>query len=178
MISLEENLKNAIRSIPDYPKKGVVFRDLTTLWANGKLMRQAIDALYGYAKKKRPDKIVGIEARGFIVGAPLADRLGVGFVPARKLGKLPSKKLTIDYELEYGKQGLEIHSDAIENKERVIIVDDLLATGGTSNAARILVEKLGGNVVGFAFIVELSFLKGREKLKGYDVFSIVKYEKE
>lgn len=178
MISLEENLKNAIRSIPDYPKKGVVFRDLTTLWANGKLMRQAIDALYEYAKKKRPDKIVGIEARGFIVGAPLADRLGVGFVPARKLGKLPSKKLTIDYELEYGKQGLEIHSDGIEKKERVIIVDDLLATGGTSNAARILVEKLGGKVVGFAFIVELSFLKGRERLNGYDVFSIVKYEKE
>jgi adenine phosphoribosyltransferase len=113
MISLEDKLRKAIRSIPDYPKKGVVFRDLTTLWADGKLMKETLDVLHSYAIKKRPDKIVAIEARGFIVGAPLADRLGVGFVPARKLGKLPSKKLTIDYELEYGKQGLEIHSDGI-----------------------------------------------------------------
>ena len=141
-------------------------------------MKKTIDVLYKYAREKKPDKIVAIEARGFIVGAPLADRLGIGFVPARKLGKLPSKKLSIDYELEYGKQGLEVHSDGIKKGERVIIVDDLLATGGTSDAARLLVEKLGGKVMGFAFIVELAFLNGREKLKGYDVFSIVRYEKE
>lgn len=177
-MTIEYEIKKAIRSISDYPKKGIVFRDLTTLWSDGKLMRKTIDILYEHAKKFRPDKIVAIEARGFIVGAPLADRLGVGFVPARKLGKLPAEKISIDYELEYGKQGLEIHSDSIKKGERVIIVDDLLATGGTSDAAKSLVEKLGGKVVSFEFIVELSFLKGRDKLKGYDVFSIVKYEKE
>lgn len=178
MRTLEEELKAVIRSIPDYPKKGIVFRDLTTLWKDGKMMRMATDALYSHFKGHGIDKVVGIEARGFIVGAPLADRLGVGFVPARKVGKLPSEKLSMDYELEYGKQGLEIHSDAIEKGERVLIVDDLLATGGTSRAAKELVERLGGNVVGFGFIVELSFLGGRSKLPGAEVFSLVKYETE
>jgi adenine phosphoribosyltransferase len=178
MKTLEEELKASIRSIPDYPKKGIVFRDLTTLWKDGRMMRKTTDALYSHFKGTSIDKIVGIEARGFIVGAPLADRMGVGFVPARKVGKLPSEKLSMDYELEYGKQGLEIHSDAIEMGERVLIVDDLLATGGTSRAARELVERLGGKVVGFGFIVELSFLGGRAKLPGAEVFSLVRYETE
>src|SRR5207245_9178276 len=158
-------LKAAIRSIPDYPKKGIVFRDLTTVWKDGKLRKMSTDLLYERYRGREIDKIVGIEARGFIVGAPLADRLAVGFVPARKLGKLPSKKLTMEYELEYGKQGLEVHRDSIGRGERVLIVDDVLTTGGTSSAAVKLVERLGGRVEGFAFIVELAFLGGRRDRK-------------
>lgn len=179
MAPLEDEIKRAIRDVPDYPKKGFVgFKDLTTLWKDGPLAKRTVDALYEYAKGMRLGKIVGIEARGFIVGAPLADRLGIGFVPGRKIGKLPSQKLSVDYKLEYGKDGLEIHSDAISKGERVLIVDDLLATGGTSNAARILVEKMGGKVVGFAFIVELTYLKGREKFAGYEIHSLASYETE
>lgn len=178
MKDVSQELKSAIRNIPDYPKKGIIFRDLTTLWKNAKLLKLSTDSLSEQYKGKRIDKVVGIEARGFIVGAPLAEKLGVGFVLARKTGKLPSKKLTLDYELEYGKQGLEIHQDGIAKSERVLIVDDLLATGGTSLAARTLVEKLGGVVVGFAYIVELAFLHGRSKLSGYEVYSLVKYDSE
>lgn len=177
-MSFAKQLKDAIRSIPDYPTKGIVFRDLTTMWKDGRLNRMSTDVFYERYEGKRLDKIVGIEARGFIVAAPLADRLGIGFVPARKLGKLPSKKLTVRYVLEYGKQGLELHKDAIKRGERVLIMDDLLATGGTSSAAARLVEQLGGKVEGFAFIVELGFLGGRKKLKGHDVFSIVNYGSE
>jgi adenine phosphoribosyltransferase len=176
--SLERRLTKSIRIVHDYPKKGISFKDLTTLWKDGALSRKTTDALVERYKKEKLDKIVGIEARGFIVGAPLADRLGIGFVPARKLGKLPSKKLSTTYELEYSKQGLEIHADGIEKRERVLIVDDLLATGGTASAARILVEKLGGKVVGFAFVAELRSLKGREKLAGYKVNSLVEYDTE
>lgn len=176
--SLEEELRGAIRSISDYPKKGVVFRDLTTLWKNGVLSKRSIDALQEHYSRAKIDKIVGIEARGFIVGSALADRLGVGFVPARKAGKLPSSKRVRDYELEYGRQGLEIHSDGVARGERVLIVDDLLATGGTAAAAGALVRELGGDIVGFAFIAELAFLKGREKLPGAEVFSLVKYDSE
>jgi len=175
-VSFAEELKSAIRSIPDYPKKGIIFRDLTTIWKDGRLMRRATDVLYGRYRNEPLDKILGIEARGFIVAAPLADRLGIGFVPARKLGKLPSEKLTERYELEYGRQGLEVHRDSITKGERVLITDDLLATGGTSSAAAKLVERLGGVVAGFAFIVELTLLGGRKKLKGYDVYSIVRYD--
>ncbi len=178
MEETSKELKNAIRNIPDYPKKGIVFRDLTTLWKDARLLKSSTDSLSQHYRGRRIEKVVGIEARGFIVGAPLAEKLGVGFVPARKLGKLPSDKLTLDYELEYGKQGLEIHQDGIAKGERVLIVDDLLATGGTSLAARTLVEKLGGLVVGFAYVVELAFLHGRSKLSGYDVFSLVKYDSE
>jgi len=178
MTKFEEDLRRAIRNIPDYPKKGVVFRDLTTLWKDGAMMKKTTDRLYTLWKRRRIDKIVGIEARGFIVGAPLADRLGIGFVPARKLGKLPSETLSMDYDLEYGKQGLELHKDAISEGERVLIVDDLLATGGTSYAARVLVERLGGKIVGFAFVAELSYLKGRDRLSGYEVRSLVRYESE
>ncbi len=176
MGKLETDVKRAIRTIPDYPKKGVPFKDLTTLWRNGKLTRRVTDDLARRWKGEKLDKLVGVEARGFIVGAPLADRLGVGFVPARKVGRLPASKISVNYELEYGRQGLEMHTDSISKGERVLVVDDLLATGGTSKAAATLVEKLGGKVVGFAFVTELSSLKGRKKLSGYEVYSIAKYD--
>jgi len=172
--SLGKDVEKAIRVIPDYPKKGIPFKDLTTLWKNGKLNRKVIDALENRWRREKLDKIVGIEARGFIVGAPLADRLEIGFVPARKVGKLPGSKLRISYELEYGKQGLEVHRDSIQRGERVLIVDDLLATGGTSKAVATLVERLGGKVVGFAFVTEVRGLNGRRKLAGYKVYTIAK----
>ena len=174
MKSLGKDVEKAIRVIPDYPKKGIPFKDLTTLWKNGKLNRKVIDALEKRWRREKLDKIVGIEARGFIVGAPLADRLEIGFVPARKVGKLPGSKLRISYELEYGKQGLEVHRDSIQRGERVLIVDDLLATGGTSKAVATLVERLGGKVVGFAFVTEVRGLNGRRKLAGYKVYTIAK----
>jgi adenine phosphoribosyltransferase len=173
---LETDVKRAIRTIPDYPKKGIPFKDLTTLWKNGKLTRRVTDAMEKKWQGAKLDKIVGIEARGFIVGAPLADRLGIGFVPARKVGKLPSSKVSVQYELEYGKQGLEMHTDSISKGDRVLVVDDLLATGGTSRAAGMLVERMGGKVVGFAFVAELRSLKGRRKLTGYEVYSIARYD--
>jgi adenine phosphoribosyltransferase len=176
MPTLERQVKKAIRTIPDYPKKGVAFKDLTTLWKEGRLSRKVTDALVARVKGMKVDKVLGIEARGFIVGAPIADRLGLGFVPARKGGKLPGRKVAVNYELEYGRQGLEVHKDAISRGERVLVVDDLLATGGTSRAAATLVEKMGGKVAGFMFVTELSKLDGRKKLAGYDVFSIAKYE--
>jgi len=178
MVTLEEEIRGNIRTIHDYPKKGITFKDLTTLWKKGPLARKVTNALVSKWKDRKVDTIVGIEARGFIVGAPIADRLGIGFVPARKAGKLPGKKLGVGYELEYGRQGLEIHSDAISRGDRVLIVDDLLATGGTARAAGALVEKFGGKVLGFAFIAELSYLKGREKLAGYEICSLVKYGPE
>jgi adenine phosphoribosyltransferase len=175
---LEEEVARSIRNVDGFPKKDFKgFKDLTTLWKDGPLTKRTIDAMYRYAKNKSPDKIVGIESRGFIVGAPLADRLGVGFVPARKPGKLPSRKLSVEYQLEYGKDGIEMHADAISKGERVLVVDDLLATGGTSEAVMHLVKKMGGEVVGFMFVAELAFLKGREKLAGHDIYSLVKYER-
>ncbi len=176
MGKLDSDVKRAIRNIPDYPKKGVGFKDLTTLWKNAKLTRRVNDSMVKKWGGTKLDKIVGIEARGFIVGAPLADRLGVGFVPARKVGKLPGSKVSVNYELEYGRQGLELHADSISKGDRVLVVDDLLATGGTSRAAGTLVERMGGKVVGFAFVAELLFLKGRRKLAGYEVYSIAKYD--
>jgi adenine phosphoribosyltransferase len=176
MGKLETDIKRSIRTIPDYPKKGIPFRDLTTLWRNGKLTRRVTDALVRKWKGARLDKIVGIEARGFIVGATVADRLGIGFVPARKMGRLPASKVSVNYELEYGRQGLEMHTDSISKGDRVLIVDDLLATGGTSWAAGTLVKRLGGKVVGFAFVTELRSLNGRKKLKGYEVYSLSKYD--
>ena len=174
MGALGRDVEKAIRIIPDYPKKGIPFKDLTTLWKNAKLNRRVLDELERKWKKAKLDKIVGIEARGFIVGAPLADRLGIGFVPARKIGKLPAKKISVSYELEYGRQGLEMHSDSIVRGERVLIVDDLLATGGTSMAAATLVQRMGGKVVGFAFVTEVRGLGGRRKLSGFEVFTIAK----
>ena len=174
----EAEFKAAIRRIPNFPKKGIVFRDITTLWKDGRLLRRSTDVLYERYKNKRIDAVLGIEARGFVVGAPLAERLGVGFIPLRKLGKLPGEKVSESYDLEYGTATLEMHKDAVEKGERILIVDDLIATGGTALAAAKLVEVLRGVVVGFAFVVELSFLKGLDTLKGYDVFSIVKYSSE
>jgi adenine phosphoribosyltransferase len=174
----EAEIKAAIRRIPNFPKKGVVFRDITTLWKDGRLLRRSTDVLYERYKNKRIDAVMGIEARGFVVGAPLAERLGVGFIPLRKLGKLPAEKISESYDLEYGTATLEMHRDAVVKGERILIVDDLIATGGTALAAAKLVEALKGVVVGFAFVVELSFLGGRGALKGYDVYSIVKYATE
>ena len=178
MTTLEEEVRLSVRTIMDYPKKGITFKDLTTLWKDGKLSKRVTDDLVARCRKEKPDKIVGIEARGFIVGAPIADRLGVGFVPARKVGKLPGKKVSMNYELEYGRQGLEIHTDAISKGDRVFIVDDLLATGGTARAAAALVERMGGKVLGLMFVTELEFLGGRKKLDGYKVYSLAKYRKE
>ena len=174
----EKEFKAAIRRIPNFPKKGIIFRDITTLWKDGRLLRRSTDVLYEHCKNKKIDAVMGIEARGFVVGAPLAERLGVGFIPLRKLGKLPGEKVSESYDLEYGTATLEMHRDAVVKGERILIVDDLIATGGTALAAAKLVEVLQGKVVGFAFVVELSFLPGREVLKGYDVFSIVKYSSE
>lgn len=174
----EAEFKAAIRRIPNFPKKGIIFRDITTLWKDGRLLRRSTDVLNEHYKNKRIDAVLGIEARGFVVGAPLAERLGVGFIPLRKLGKLPGEKISESYELEYGTATVEIHRDAVEKGERILIVDDLIATGGTALAAAKLVEVLRGVVVGFAFVIELSALKGRDALEGYDVFSIVKYSSE
>jgi adenine phosphoribosyltransferase len=174
----ESEFKAAIRRIPNFPKKGIVFRDITTLWKDGRLLRKCTEVLYEHYKGKRVDAVLGIEARGFVVGAPLAERLRVGFIPLRKLGKLPGAKISESYDLEYGTATLEIHRDAVEKGERILIVDDLIATGGTALAAAKLVEVLRGQVVGFAFVVELAVLKGRDALKGYDVFSLVKYSSE
>jgi len=178
MANLEREILRNIRTIKDYPRKGIVFKDLTTLWKNGPLTRKVTSAFASKWMDRGVDKIVGIEARGFIVGAPIADRLGIGFVPARKVGKLPGKKTSMSYELEYGRQGLEIHTDAISAGDKVLIVDDLLATGGTAKAAGALVEELGGKVLGYAFVTELSYLNGREKLTGYEVQSLAKYDSE
>jgi adenine phosphoribosyltransferase len=171
-------LKRAIRRVPDFPTKGIMFIDITTLWKDPRLMRMAVDALFEHFREKGVDVILGIEARGFVFGALLAERFGVGFVPARKLGKLPGEHVTEMYQLEYRTDGLELHKDAIRKGDRVLIVDDLMATAGTALAAAKMVETLEGVVVGLAFVVELSFLHGRERLKNFDVFSLVTYESE
>jgi adenine phosphoribosyltransferase len=178
VVDAESEFKAAIRNVPNFPKKGIMFRDITTLWKDGRLLRKCTDVLYRHYRAARIDGVLGIEARGFVVGAPLAVRLGVGFIPLRKLGKLPGAKISESYDLEYGTATLEIHVDAIKKGERILIVDDLIATGGTALAAAKLVEVLRGKVVGFAFVVELAALKGREALMGYDVFSIVRYATE
>jgi len=172
------DLKQKIRSIPDFPKKGIVFRDITTLLADAEAFSESIEKMYENYKKKEIDSILGAEARGFIFGAALAYKLRTGFIPVRKPGKLPYKTAKVTYELEYGSNILEMHLDAINEGDRVLIVDDLVATGGTAKAKAELVEKLGGKVIGFCFLIELEFLKPREVLKGYDVFSLIKYDSE
>jgi len=173
----ESDIKSKLRVIPGWPKKGVNFIDITTLLGDSEAFKSVIDSLTAYFSPKKITSVVGIEARGFMIGAPVAYKLGVGFVPARKKGKLPFKKYSIEYSLEYGSEFIEMHRDAISKGERVAIIDDLLATGGTAEATVRLVEKLGGKVAGIAFMVELDFLKGREKLVGYDVLSLVHYDK-
>jgi len=172
------DLKTIIREVPDFPKPGINFKDITTLLKNGEAFRQVIDEFAAYFKDKRPDVIVGAESRGFILGAPLAYTMGCGFVPVRKPGKLPAEVARASYALEYGEDTLEIHLDAIQTGQKVLIVDDLLATGGTISATAQLVKQLKGEIIGFGFLVELDFLKGREKLAGYDIFSLVHYDGE
>ena len=169
------NIKEHIRVIPDFPQPGIRFKDITTLLKNGAAYKSAIEQMRDKLAELHIDKIAGPEARGFVVGAPLAYALGVGFVPIRKSGKLPGEVVTAEYSLEYGKDALAVHKDAIEPGERVLIADDLLATGGTISACVNLVHQLGGQVVGAAFLIELSYLDGREKIAGTDIFSLVTY---
>jgi len=168
-------LTDFIRDVPDFPKQGILFKDITTLLHDAAAFRQTIDELAARCRDYGATKIVGIESRGFIFAAPLADRLGAGFVPARKLGRLPADTVRAEYALEYGTNTVEMHRDAIEPGERVLIVDDLLATGGTCRASIDLVEQLGGVVVGCAFLIELTFLEGRAALPGYDVQVLISY---
>lgn len=172
-----ENLKKLIREIPDYPKLGILFYDLTTLLQDKQGFRSMVDNLCGHYEGRHVDIVAGIEARGFIFGPALAYRLNAGFVPIRKPKKLPWKTAQVSYQLEYGSDTLEIHQDAVKAGENVLICDDLLATGGTAAAATALVRQIGGNVAGAAFAVELTFLNGRAKLPGVDVFSLLQYDK-
>lgn len=159
----------------DWPKEGIEFKDITPLMDNGEAFKAAVDEIVDYAKSKQADIIVGPEARGFIIGCPVAYALGIGFAPVRKEGKLPREVIKVDYGLEYGKNVLTIHKDAIKPGQRVLITDDLLATGGTIEATIKLVEELGGTVIGCAFLIELSYLNGMDKLEGYDVLSLMSY---
>ncbi len=168
-------LKQFIRSIPDFPKQGILFRDITTLLNNKKAFKQTIDELARTLKRKKIEYIVAAESRGFIFGGALAYKLGCGFVPVRKAGKLPAPTHSYTYELEYGKDALEIHQDAFPRNARVLALDDLLATGGTATALVKLSEKLGAKIVAVAFLIELVDLKGREKFKGYPIYSLIKF---
>ena len=172
-----DELKKLIREVPDYPKPGILFYDVTTLLKDKKGFHTLIDLLCDHYSGHTVDLVAGIEARGFIFAPALAYRLGAGFVPVRKPNKLPSKTASISYALEYGTDTLEIHEDAVKPGSRVIICDDLLATGGTAAATANLIQKLGGTVEGAAFAVELTFLNGRKKLNGFDVFSLIQYDK-
>lgn len=169
------DLTKYIASVPDYPEKGVVFRDISPLMADGQAYEYATQQIVEYAKDKDVEMIVGPEARGFIVGCPVAYAMGIGFSPARKKGKLPRETVEVNYGLEYGEDTLQLHKDAIKPGQRVLVVDDLLATGGTLAATIELIEKLGGVVVGTAFIIELEELRGRDKIEGYDIFTLLKY---
>lgn len=168
-------LKESIRIIEGFPKQGISFKDITTLLKDGSAFKNAVDELVNYLKDKNIDIIVGPEARGFLFGTPVAYALGAGFVPVRKKGKLPCDTIKVEYDLEYGTDVLEVHKDAIKPGQRVAIVDDLLATGGTMQSVVKLIEQLGGEVVSLDFVIELTDLKGREKLKKYDVMSLVEY---
>lgn len=168
-------LEEKIRDVPDFPIKGVLFKDITTLLKDPDAYHQAIQVMYDRYKEQGIEVVVGMESRGFIFAAPMAYLLGAGLVPVRKLGKLPAETVRAEYALEYGTNTLEIHKDAIKPGQRVLIVDDLLATGGTISATIKLVEMLGGRVVGIAFLIELTFLHGRDKLKGYNVFTQIQY---
>lgn len=169
------DLKSLIRDVPDFPKKGIVFKDITPVLRDAAALAQVIKELKYRCLGKRIDAVVGIESRGFVLGSALAHELGVGFIPVRKAGKLPWTTIKEEYTLEYGSATLEIHKDALEGGENVLICDDLLATGGTAAATAKLVEKSGAKVVGFLFLLELTFLKGAEKLSGYSIESLVRY---
>jgi adenine phosphoribosyltransferase len=170
-----DELKAMVRDVPDFPTEGIVFKDLMPIIGDATAFHATIDHLADWARPRRPDVIVGAEARGFIFGGALAYELGCGFVPARKPGKLPWEKVSATYELEYGSDSLEVHSDALRPGARVIVLDDVLATGGTARAKVELVEQLGGTVVGALFVIELTFLAGRERLDGTDVHALIAY---
>ena len=172
------DLKSSVRSIVDWPIEGVVFRDLTTLMKDPMALRKSCDILYDRYREQKIDKIVGIDARGFVFGAVLAYKLDLGFVPVRKKGKLPAETIEESYSLEYGSGTLEIHKDSLDSGDRVVIVDDLIATGGTAGATANIVTKLGAQIIECAFLIELPDLKGREQLKGYDVFAMMEFEGE
>jgi adenine phosphoribosyltransferase len=174
-IEAMEDLKTYIREVPDFPKPGILFYDITTLLQNPLALRMTVDRFVWFFADRRIDKVVGIESRGFMFGPIVAYDLNAGFVPVRKPGKLPAEKVRQSYDLEYGTDTLEIHRDAIQPGDNVLIVDDLIATGGTARATAQLVEQLGGKVSGFGFIIELTFLPGREQLQGYDVTSLIQY---
>jgi adenine phosphoribosyltransferase len=169
------NLGDKIRDVPDFPKPGIVFKDIMPLLADAEALREAVEQIAAWAEPRKPDLILGAEARGYITGGALACRLGAGFVAARKPGKLPWRTVAAKYALEYGFDSLEVHADAIQKGQRVLIHDDVLATGGTAKATVELVEQLGGQVVGLPFIIELEFLNGRDRLDGYDVYSLLQY---
>ncbi|HLN87476.1 MAG TPA: adenine phosphoribosyltransferase [Candidatus Limnocylindrales bacterium] len=173
-----ESMRNAIRDIPDFPKPGIVFKDITPLLSNGSLFGKTIDLIAARYRGQKIDTVLGIESRGFIIGSALAYKLGAGFSVVRKPGKLPYETHSASYQLEYGKDTLEIHIDGIAPKARVVIADDLIATGGTAAATAELVSKLGGTVVECAFVIELSFLNGRKKLQPYNVYSVLQYDSE
>ena len=170
-----DHLKSKIRDVPDWPEEGVVFKDIMPLLADSEALRETIDLLGDWAGERKPDIVVGGEARGFFIGSAIAYKLGCGFVPARRPGKLPLETIAAEYALEYGKNALELQADAFEDGSRVLIHDDVLATGGTSKAMADLVEQLGGTVVGIQFIIELDFLNGRDKIPDYDVFGLLHY---
>lgn len=170
-----DRVRAAIRDVPDFPKPGILFKDITPILSDAVLFNDVIDYMAGQLRDHRVDVIAGIESRGFIFGAPIANRLGVGFVPIRKPGKLPSKRMRVDYDLEYGTDALEAHADAIKPEQRVVIVDDVLATGGTACAAAQLIDALRGDVVAFAIVVELEFLNGRAKLGDAPLHTVVQY---
>ena len=169
------DLAKMIRDVPDFPKEGILFKDITTLIKEPRAFREVIDRLADHYAGQEIDLVVAVEARGYIFGAPIAYKLGAGFVPVRKEGKLPAETVREEYELEYGTDSVEMHRDAIQPGQKVLIVDDLIATGGSAAATARLVERLGGEVVSIAFLIELSFLKGVEKLKDYDVFTMIEY---
>jgi adenine phosphoribosyltransferase len=172
------SIKDKIRTVPNWPIEGVMFRDISTLTLDPEGLKESCDAFYERYKDMRIDKIVGIDARGFIFGAVLAYKLGIGFVPVRKKGKLPHKTIEAAYTLEYGENVVEMHEDAISKGDKIIIIDDLIATGGTISAAVKLVETLGGDIIELAFVIELPDLKGREKIKGYKIFTLTEFEGE
>jgi len=175
---MTDSIKAKIRTIPDWPKKNIMFRDITTLLKDPEGFKETIDTLVERYKDKKIDMVVGIESRGFILGAPIAYLLGCGFVPIRKPGKLPGECISESYTLEYGTDTIEMHKDAIKPSDRVLIVDDLLATGGTISAARNLIKKVKGEIVECVFIVELTDLKGRDKIKGENIYSLIQFEGE
>ena len=173
--ALERRLRGSIRDIPDFPKPGILFKDITPALLDPDLFRQTVRALAEWTRNKGAEKVVGVDARGFLFAGAVADRLGLGLIPVRKPGKLPFQTVSESYDLEYGVNTLELHTDAIAPGERIVVVDDLLATGGTVEAAVRLVEALGGSIAGLAFVVELGFLDGRARLEGYETMSLVSY---